>query len=106
MYYKNNEIIDRFLFCNDNLTKNYFNHNESISLYDNDEGIYELYSYDELIGKRNLEDNTIVIYGKTRLYGNFYSKTTSNHVNKLINKCLEEDIPHHIITYNNNINNN
>ena len=103
MYSKNDELIQRFLFCNDNLTRNYFNYNKSMSIYDNDKGIYELYSYDELIGKRNLADNTIVILGKTKLYGNFYSKTTSKHVSKLINKCLEDNIPHHIITYNNNI---
>jgi CRISPR/Cas system Type II protein with McrA/HNH and RuvC-like nuclease domain len=102
MYLKNNELIERFLFCNSNLIKNYFNSNKSISLYDNDEGIYELYSYDEIISKRNLEDNIIVIFGKTKMYGNFYSKTTSKHIGNLINKCLEEDIPHHIITYNNN----
>lgn len=101
MYLTNDKIIEKFLICNASLTKNHFNSNKSLSLYDNDEGIYELYSYDEIIGKKNLVDNTILIYGKTAKYGDFFSKTTSNHISKLINKCLEEEIPYHIILKNN-----
>lgn len=55
------------------------------------------YSYNEPIAfcmVTNNELDFVVVLGKTALFGSFYSKTTSNHIGKLIN-CID----YHNINY-------
>ena len=100
MYYNIPQLLEYFIYTHDILNSHISNSNKSVSIYKNN-NIFELYSYNEIIAKRNLEDGTVVIYGKTAKYGNFFSMTTSNHIGKLINKCIEEGVPYHIILMNN-----
>jgi hypothetical protein len=100
MYYNIPQLLEYFIFSHDIPNLHISNSNKSLSVFKND-NVFSLYSYNEIIAKRNLEDGTIIIYGKTAKYGNFFSMTTSTHISKLINKCNEENHYYHIIPFNN-----
>ena len=74
---KIDEIIDDFVMIDS--PTNMKTNNHSLKLIDN-----KLYSYNEIIAEKH--NNEYKIYLKKAPH-NFYSMTTSKHVNKLLNKC-------------------
>lgn len=50
-----------------------------------------VYSYNEIIANVH-NPNNIIIYGKTAKYDDYFSHTTSRHVNLFINYCDENNI--------------
>tara|TARA_A100000171_G_scaffold9706_1_gene7235 strand:+ start:284 stop:622 length:339 start_codon:yes stop_codon:yes gene_type:complete len=58
-----------------------------------------LFSYHEKIAELHNEDH-IIIYDKTKRGNNFFSVTTSNHVNKLINICNMLQKEYILLEYN------
>tara|TARA_R110000787_G_scaffold92854_1_gene195031 strand:+ start:127 stop:603 length:477 start_codon:yes stop_codon:yes gene_type:complete len=66
------------------------------SLYKQDGYIY---SYGQIIADVSHPTNNI-IYGKTAKYNNYYSQTTSTHVNKVISYCMDNEKQYTLFTPN------
>ena len=89
-----NIFFGRHSFFNNNITyKNSTNNFKLICMNDK----YLIYSYNELIGERDLITGHILIHGKTAKFNNFYSQTTSTHIGKIINYCDMYNINYQII---------
>jgi hypothetical protein len=88
MKYSIEDVMDKGF--NNNLNEVY-NSNKHFSFRN---GIF--YSYEEPIAKK--DGNDLIILPKSGKYGNFISKTTSNHISKLEQFCKKYDI--HYTIYN------
>jgi hypothetical protein len=58
-----------------------------------------LFSYEEIIGEITIDED-ILIFDKTKKGGNFFSMTTSQQINKVINFLEENKIEYNLIDFN------
>ena len=85
--YNTSDLLSE-IFTNENITKDLKNYSNSLFYKHNER---KLYSYQEEIAEIN-EFKECYILNKTARGGNYFSMTTSQHISKILNYCIENNI--------------